>query len=160
MPNLITGLLIAIALIAGCYTWQAGLVLLALAFVCHRFIQGDPIIGDAAFQKGLRASEMEVLSETETELVVRGSERALILDRSRRTISGIDDALAEFDDIQQIRIAAHSDSDTQEAFGRYSVTLKRKRSTGIRLGCTDDQLDASIVAAKLSTWLEVPVVTA
>lgn len=157
MAHFLIGLLIAAGFITSIYAWQAGLVLLALAFILYRWLQGEPLFDEATLSPGRRASGMEVLSESDNELVVRGSERVLILDRQTKRIRGIDHELARFDEISEIRVSAERDAETQSEFGRFSLALQRRRGGPIRLGYTDDQLDASIIGAKLSTWLAVPV---
>ncbi|MCX9157444.1 hypothetical protein OPU71_15050 [Niveibacterium sp. 24ML] len=158
MTHFLTGLLVAAGLITSIYAWQAGFVLLALAGILYRWSQGGPLFGESALSPGLRASSMEIIRESENELVLRGSERVIILDRVTRRIRGIDHELARFDEISEIHVNAELDAETQSEFGRYSLALKRRRGGPIRLGYTDDQLDASIIGAKLSTWLAVPVV--
>ncbi|GAB3252661.1 hypothetical protein [Chitinimonas naiadis] len=99
--------------------------------------------------------DMEVVRESEHELIVRGSNRVLIIDKRKRTISGIDKLLALFNDVQAVQIRRHAQRhgwpDT------YTVAIITGRRGTLNLGRTIDEVDASIMAAKLGTWLGATV---
>lgn len=98
---------------------------------------------------------MEILGETGEELIVRGSERVLILNRKTGTISGLHAQIAKFDKVRSVKICIGSDDDT---FGKYSVLIYFGIFSSIYLGYTDSEICASSMAAKLSTWIGKPVV--
>ena len=100
---------------------------------------------------------MEVLQETDDELMVRGSERVLLINRKKKSISGIHSILTTFSKVQHIRITEIAEADSSEALS-YSVSLVLGMFSSICLGYTSSQIDASVMAAKLSTWIGKEVV--
>lgn len=97
---------------------------------------------------------MEILEESDDELVVRGSERILILNRKEGTISGLHSSLTTFAKVREIIIGQIAN----EGIISYSVSLKLGMLSSICLGNTFSDIDASVVAAKLSTWTGKSVV--
>ncbi len=154
------GCFIALAVLVSAYSLFGALLCLACAYAAFRFGRNngneESLIPDLDEVRG-RIKPMEVLQENDDELMVRGSERVLIINRKKRSISGIHSILTTFSKIQHIRITEIVDSDSSEPTS-YSVSLVLGLFSSICLGYTSSQIDASVMAAKLSTWIEKEVV--
>lgn len=149
------GFYIALALIVGFYSRLGALICLACAYGAVRWIGGGFWIQGNSDEvpSGRR---MEVLTESDEELVVRGNERVLILNRKRATISGIHSTITTFEKVRNVRIEHIRDHDS----GRdsYSVCLALGTFSSVCLGSSDSQFEASTIAAKLGRWTGKDVV--
>ena len=154
------GSLIALAIIVSVYSKLGALLCLVCAYGLFRLGRndddGESLIPDLDEVRG-RIKIMEVLKETDEELMVRGSERVLILNRKKGTISGLHSSHATFSKVQNIRIDQFSDEESSR-ISSYSVSISLGTFSSICLGYTDSQIDASVMAAKLSTWIGKHVV--
>lgn len=156
LSYLLTGCLIALAVVIGFYSKISSLICLLLAFGLFRIgrhgLDGaTSLIGNHSVpDSGM--DEIEIIQESENELTVRGSDRVLILDRGRRTISSLYSKIATYDQVRHILIHQQLNSMGDSDMGRYSVVLSLGTFKSIHVGHTNSQINASIVAAKLSTW--------
>ena len=154
------GCFIALAALVSVYSLFGALLCLLCAYAAFRFGRDDgseqSLIPDLDEVRG-RIKPLEVLQETDDELMVRGSERVLIINRKKKSISGIHSVLTTFSKVQHIKITEIADSDSSEPTS-YSVSLVLGMFSSICLGYTSSQIDASVMAAKLSTWIEKEVV--
>ena len=154
------GCLIALAALVSVYSLFGALLCLLCAYAAFRFGHNDgneeSLIPDLDEVRG-RIKPMEVLQESDDELMIRGSERILIINRKKKSISGIHSILTTFSKVQHIRIIEIAEADSSEALS-YSVSLVLGMFSSICLGYTSSQIDASVMAAKLSTWIGKEVV--
>jgi len=148
------GCLIALAGIVSVYSKLGALLCLVCAYGLFRAGRNngddEQLIPDLDEAIG-RTKPMEVLKETDDELMVRGSERVLILNRKKGTISGLRSSLTTFAKVRDVRIRQISDGESSRIVS-YSVSLSLGTFSSICLGYADSQIDASVMAAKLSTW--------
>ena len=100
---------------------------------------------------------MEIVVENGDQLIVRGSERVLILNRKARTISGLHGPLCSFDKICSIAITRNQQRTGDPKDREFSLYLRFGWLSGICLGSCDSESDVSIVAAHLTTWTGKPV---
>ena len=162
LSYLATGFLIALAIVIGIYSKIGSIICLLLAYGFFRFgrhgLEGlTSLVGNHS-APDFGADEIEIINESENELAVRGSDRVLILDRGRRTISGLHSKIATYDQVRHILIHQQLNSMGDAHMGRYSVALSLGILKSIHVGHTNSQINASILAAKLSTWTGKPVV--
>ena len=154
------GCFIALAALVSFYSILGALLCLLCAYAAFRIGRDDSNeespIPDLDEVRG-RIKSMEVLQETDDELMVRGSERVLLINRKKKSISGIHSILTTFSKVQHIRIIEIAEADSSEALS-YSVSLVLGMFSSICLGYTSSQIDASVMAAKLSTWIGKEVV--
>ena len=154
------GCFIALAALVSVYSILGALLCLLCAYAAFRTGRDDSneesLIPDLDEVRG-RIKPMEVLQETDDELMVRGSERVLLINRKKKSISGIHSILTTFSKVQHIRITEIAEADSSEALS-YSVSLVLGMFSSICLGYTSSQIDASVMAAKLSTWIGKEVV--
>lgn len=155
----LAGAAVIAALIASTFSLGIAAFALALAFMffrAPRWIANDaPLFPDPS-DSSEDGSDFEVLSESEDELTIRGSFQALTLNRKTKCVSNIKGVLCRFDQVRNISLA---DVYAQEGrtSGRYSVSLSLGGFSSITLGESNDQVGASIAAAKLSTCTGKPV---
>lgn len=83
----------------------------------------------------------------------------LILDRKARTISGLHGPLCSFDKVRSISISRNRQRTGDPKDREFSLDLRFGWLAGISFGATDNESDASIVAARLATWTGKPVRT-
>ncbi|WP_265948949.1 hypothetical protein [Dechloromonas sp. A34] len=162
LSYLATGFLIALAIVIGIYSKISSIICLLLAYGFFRFgrhgLEGlTSLVGNHS-EPDSGVDEIEIIHESENELTVRGSDRVLILDRGHRTISGLHSKIAPYDQVRHILIHQQLNSTDDAGMGRYSVVLSLGIMKSIHVGHTNSQINASIVAAKLSTWTGKPVV--
>lgn len=155
----LAGATVIAAMIASTFSLGITAFALALAFTLFRaprWIAHDaPLFPDPSgnCEDG---SDFEVLSESEDELTIRGSFQALTLNRKTKCVSNVKGVLCRFDQVRNISIAdifAHEGRTN----GRYAVSLSLGGFSSIALGESNDQVGASIAAAKLSSWTGKPV---
>lgn len=160
---MLTGCLIALAIVIAFYSKISSIICLLLAFgVFHIGRHGLDGLASLVNNHSLSDSgmdEIEIIQESENELTVRGSDGVLILDRGRHTISSLHSKIATYDQVRHILIHQQLNSMGDAGMGRYSVILSLGIfNKSIHVGHTNSQINASIVAAKLSTWTGKPVV--
>lgn len=156
----LAGATLIAALIASTFSLGIAAFALALAFAffrAPRWKDNDaPLFPDPSDNSEDR-SDFEVLSESADELTIRGSFQALTLNRKTKSVSNVRGVLCRFDQVRHISVAdvyAHEGRTN----GRYAVSLSLGGLSSIALGESNDQVDASIAAAKLSTWTGKPVI--
>lgn len=142
------------AVIAGSYSLAAGTLGLGAAyffFRSSRWIKNDgPLLPELAIP-AYEYSDFEVLSESEDELILRGSVQAIIVNRRTKTVSNLKRVLCSFDQIKCIRIH-YSGANNDGYQPGYSVSLSLGFFSSIHLGESSDESSASSAAAKLGTW--------
>lgn len=99
------GCFIALAALVSVYSLFGALLCLLCAYAAFRFGRNDGneelLIPDLDEVRG-RIKPMEVLQESDDELMIRGSERILIINRKKKSISGIHSILTTFSKIRHI----------------------------------------------------------
>lgn len=148
------------ALIAGSFSLAAGALGLGVAFYLFRgtrWIRNEGTLIPEVALPAYEHNNFEVLDESEDELVIRGSVQALVVNRRTRTISNLKKVLCSFDQINCIRIQ-HSGANSDGYEPSYSVSLSLGLLSSIDLGESADAANASMAAAKLSSWTDKEVI--
>jgi hypothetical protein len=149
------------AAIAGSYSLAIGGLGLGAAYYLlrgSRWIKNDGTLIPEIALPACDHSDFEVISETEDELVIRGSMQALIINRRTKTVANLKRVLCSFDQIKCIRIH-YSGANSDGYKPGYSVFLSLGVFSSISLGESSDASSASSAAAKLSTWIGTHVVS-
>ncbi|GAA5177186.1 hypothetical protein GCM10025771_13780 [Niveibacterium umoris] len=148
------GAVLIVALIASSYSLAICALLIAGAYQLSRavrWIDNEGTLFPSIAPAPYDCSDFEVISETEDEIIIRGSVRALSLHKSKRIVSNVKGPLCTFDKVRCVTISESSSS--QEGYGTsYAVSLSLGFFSSVCLGFTSNKLEASIAAAKLSTW--------
>lgn len=92
--------------------------------------------------------DMAVVDHTDQRLVIRSGHVEFVVDRNVGTVARAGREVARIDAIRSIDIARIKDDDGPE---RWTVSLYLLWFSRVRIGSTTDDVDASIVAAHLST---------
>ena len=98
---------------------------------------------------------IEILEERPERLVLRVGRRQIVVDRASRTIRSGGRLLAPFGAIETIEVERRQHGDDGEIF---RVRLRLLRDRFVVIGQSFDDLDVSLVAAKLSTLTDKRVV--
>ncbi|UCV23498.1 hypothetical protein [Ferribacterium limneticum] len=149
------------AAIAGSYSLAIGGLGLGAAYYLFRgsrWIKNEGTLFPEIALPAYDHSDFEVISESEDELVIRGSIQALIINRQTKKVTNLKRVLCSFDRIKYIRIH-YSGANSDGAKPGYSVFLSLGVFSSISLGESSDPSSASRVAAKLSTWTGKQVVS-
>lgn len=154
------GCALIFAVIAGSYSVAIGALGLGAAyfhFRGSRWIKNEGTLFPEIAPPAYDHSDFEVLSESEDELVIRGSVQALVVNRRTKTVSNLKRVLCSFNRIKCIRIY-YSGANNHGYMPSYSVSLSLGFFSSINLGESSDETSASLAAAKLSTWTSKRVV--
>lgn len=148
------------ALIAGSFSLAAGALGLGVVFYLFRgtrWIRNEETLIPTVAFPAYEHNNFEVLDESEYELVIRGSMQAIAVNRRTRTISNLKKVLCSFEQIKCVRIQHYGiNNDGYEP--SYSVFLSLGLLSAIDLGESADAANASMAAAKLSTWTDKEVI--
>jgi hypothetical protein len=148
------------AVLVGSISLAVGALALGVAYFLFRgsrWIRNEgPLFPEVALP-AYEHNNFEVLDESENELFIRGSVQALVVNRRSRTISNRNRVLCSFDRIKCIRIH-YSGANNDGYEPGYSVLLSLGFFSSICLGESADASNASMAAAKLSTWTNKNVV--
>ncbi len=94
------------------------------------------------------AQDIEIVEQQDTRLVWRTGERETVADQRLRAVMSNGRVLARFDAIQSIDIRRMQRGDAPEV---WDVSLALGGRSRVRVACSTDATDASILAARLST---------
>jgi hypothetical protein len=92
---------------------------------------------------------IEILEETDTQLILQSSSRHTVLNKRYGTVKSRSQTLARFDEIKCIDINYQA---PDEGPATWTVSLNLSWCAAITIGETDDSTDASIIAARLSSF--------
>jgi len=110
-------------------------------FLIEFFVQAKSVL--APF------SSLEIVEQDDNQLILKNNIRQFIISKRYRTVKSGTHLLARFDAIETIDIAHHCSDDDDY----WSVRLNVKGSFfPVTVGHTRDEVDASIVAARISTF--------
>lgn len=99
---------------------------------------------------------LQILRFDEEQLVIRGCEGRLCFERRRRLVRKSGRVVASFEAITQVRLVHHRGGDDHPA--SWSVDLHVKGwFSDVRVGTSEDDVDASIAAARIATVVGKPV---
>lgn len=147
------GSLLALAAIIAIYAPLGSLPIFAMTYFLYRWGTGQEVLGDFNTEESFADHSLEVLSESEDELMVRGNHRLLIVNRRQQMLAGLHGKLTDFAKISHIRIG--HDRET----GLYSVSVVLQAwGSELTLG-EAGQADVSSMAALLARWVGKPVIT-
>ena len=100
------------------------------------------------------STALEIVQEDDRWLTIRGHEALLTLDRQEKLLVRNEKPVASFEEIEFVTIGR----DTESVPTEWSVAIAlRGRSWGMVVGHTTDDVQASIVAARIGRWTGKPV---
>jgi hypothetical protein len=112
-------------------------------------------LGDAVYRVLWYGDSLDILEDAPRRLVLKSARGRFTFDQARRAVLRRDRTLARFDEIRSIDLQTRTvDSDMYF----WSLWLARERCSRIYIGRTIDDVQASIVAARIATLTGKPVV--
>lgn len=97
-------------------------------------------------------SSLEILDENDLTLVLKSGSKQLIVDKRLRAVKSGAQILTLFDTIETIDLKHHRNGADDPETWSVSLNLKGRLSS-ISIGSTRDDVEASIVAARISTFM-------
>jgi len=96
-------------------------------------------------------SSLEIVGQDDDQLILKNNSQQFVVSKRFANITSGAHVIARFDDIDSVGIARHRTSDKAPAY--WAVTLCMKGSAPpVTIGTSLDDVDASIVAARISTY--------
>jgi hypothetical protein len=122
-----------------------------LEFLLGLFTTADISVGAG----GCSINNVDIAEETEDRLVLRAGRRRITVFRKYRTIKVNDDRHQPIVKFKSIDLTRHSRGEDGPPY--WKIVLRRSWLSVLTIGEHETQVDASMVAAHLSTYTGLPV---